>query len=260
MKLLIQADSEKFVRDGNLTNVISQLRREHLLSRIRGFCERASCLALLLLPMACASQTNRASIYDPRANQPPPIIKAQSPKGAATAAGIQMFIFPPFPDALITVTGNTNPFALQARNACGPTNWVTLATNCVGSVVVSNAALVRLFSNPVAYSQTLGWNPVTDPTVVGEYIYWSTVSGTWTNHYPAGGRVNVPDPAATNCTVTGLTAAATYYVATTYSVLAESALSNQVGGTPHASQAQVAVLFRAVQPSGKPATLTITIP
>jgi hypothetical protein len=62
---------------------------------------------------------------------------------------------------------------------------------------------------PAGQSVTLTWIPNTDPDVAGYNVYYSVVSGTYTNMINAGN--------ATNTTISGLVTGVTYYfAATTY--------------------------------------------
>jgi hypothetical protein len=78
---------------------------------------------------------------------------------------------------------------------------------------------------PAGQSATLIWNPNTNSNVAGYNVYYGAVSGAYTNMINAGN--------ATNTTISGLVAGATYYfAATTYdSMGGESGYSTEASYT-----------------------------
>src|SRR6516164_2636534 len=89
------------------------------------------------------------------------------------------------------------------------------------TAVFATLGLVFAFS-PLARGVTLAWDPSTDPTVVGYFLYYGNQSGNFSHSINAG--------SATSATVTDLIPGQTYYfVATAYNAAGiQSVPSNQV--------------------------------
>lgn len=203
-------------------------------------------LAILLMSCACAGAQPfpQSAVISPQST----VRVAQSPKGAAVAAeaGAAMFIFPPFPNLLLTVD-NTNLFDVQGQTIPG-TGWFLLATNCRNSVVVSNTVLNL---HPV-WSQHLWWTPTTNLSAVGFWLYYLPVGSTATQ-WP---RFNIASPNTTNCVLFGLTGVQYQYKLTIYDAGGlQSADSNLVIAVPDRT---VALNIRVKQATGPKAKVSAT--
>ena len=200
-------------------------------------------LVILLLPLAALGQ------IPPMPPAQPSVTLAQSPRGAANSATfVPMFVVPPTSQGIVLSAPVTNGMMQLSTVLPFVKRW---QTNFTASLVLSNSFL-NTFTNPITYSQRLGWNASTDATVIGYCLYYGPASGDYTNF------VKVQAGDATSGIIQSLPPTKQFYAATSYNAAGvQSPFSNEVSGTPDAFVPPGTWYFRTKQTNGPAPVLTV---